>query len=213
MLLVNDRTLLSQFRAGQPDALRAIYHHYASRVVGQLRSGFHFTSRGRPLRFAGYHQPYDLENAVQEVFLRAFAPRARLAYDGLRPFGEYLLAITRNHVLNGLRRKEVLFVEEEEGADPGAPPEAEELLQHREVDRLLATFTAGLAARDRAYYRVRFDEGLAQVDAAKALGMHRIVARRLEARIKLALLDHMKTHGYLDGVPDAIVGSLVPARR
>jgi RNA polymerase sigma-70 factor (ECF subfamily) len=212
MLLVSDRALLDGFRAGRPEALQAVYRHYAPRVHGHLRAGFSFSSGGRRLRFHGYQRPYDLENAVQEVFLRAFVPRARLSYDGLRPYGDYLLAIARNLVLNELRRKEALFVDEER-ADEAEQPPVEELYEQRELDGLLASFAAGLDARMGDYYRARFVENRSQVEAAAALGMHRIVARRLEAKLKLALLDHMKAHGYLEDVPSAIVGSLVLAKR
>jgi hypothetical protein len=40
------------------------------RVRGQLANGFSFTSGARRLRFNGYQRPYDLENAIQEIFLR-----------------------------------------------------------------------------------------------------------------------------------------------
>lgn len=211
MLLVNNRALLDGFRAGRPESLREVYEHYAPRVFGQLRGGFGFSSGRRMLRFQGYRRPYDLENAVQDVFIRAFAPRARLAYDGLRPYGEYLLAIARNLVLNELRRKEALFVEEEQ-ADETAP-RTEELFEQRELDRLLADFVAALDGARADYYRVRFVDGRTQVDAARELRMNRIIARRLEARLKLELLEHLKTHGYLDSIPTGIVGSLAPVRR
>src|SRR5262249_40672627 len=153
---------------GAADALRTVYAHYVARVSGQLRSGFSFCSGGRRLRFHGYRRPCDLENAVQDVFLRAFSPRARLSYDGLRPYGEYLPAIARNLVLTELRRAEALFVEEEHADDVPQSP-GSDLLEEREVDRLLAEFVAALDARGRDYYRTRFVEGRSQVDAARAL--------------------------------------------
>jgi RNA polymerase sigma-70 factor (ECF subfamily) len=208
MLLVEDRALLDGFRAGTPDALRRVYAHYLPRVQGQLRAGFSFSSDGRMMRFTGFREAFDVDNSTQEVFARAFAPRARLAYDGLRPYGEYLMAIARNYVLNELRRKEALVVDEREADGVPAPP-LEEEIEERELDRLLAAFTATLDGRDRAYYEARFGQARSQVDAAKALGVTRIVARRIEARIKAALLEHMKENGYLSSVPEAIAGALL----
>lgn len=211
MLLIESRALLDAFRAGAPDALRSVYAHYLPRVHGQLRAGFSFSSGGRAMRFNGYRDAFDRDNAAQEVFARAFAPRARLAYDGVRPYGDYLMAITRNLVLNELRRKELLFVEESSGGDaPCSPPD--ELLEEREVERLLVEFAAGLAQRDGEYFRVRFTEARSQVEAAEVMDMNRIVARRMEARIKVALLEYMKARGYLSRVPDSVVGSLSPVK-
>ena len=42
---------------------------------------------------------------MQEAFRRAFEERARSAYDGLRPYRRYLLTITRNLVIDQLRKQ------------------------------------------------------------------------------------------------------------
>jgi RNA polymerase sigma-70 factor (ECF subfamily) len=211
MLLVEDRALLEGFRAGKPEALRRVYDHYLARVHGQLRAGFSFSSDGRMMRFCGYREEFDVDNATQEVFARAFAPRARLAYDGLRPYGDYLMAIARNYVLNELRRTQALFVDETEASAVPAPA-MEEQIEERELDRLLAAFTSALDEREREYYEVRFTQARTQVDAAERLGVTRIVARRIEAKIKTALLDHLKTNGYLSSVPSAIAGALLAGK-
>src|SRR5262245_56542135 len=118
-LLLEQRALLDRFRRGERLALEEVYRHYAPEVAAFLQRGFTFMSGGRHLRFAGYRQPFDLDNALQETFVRAFKESARLGYDGLNPYKSYLLAIARNLVLDELRRREVAmspFIEQLEAA-------------------------------------------------------------------------------------------------
>ena len=107
MLLSSDRVLLDGFRAGKPDALRAVYLHYRPRVMALLRGGFSFRSGNEWMRFRGYRGDFEIEQAMHETMARAFLPQARLAYDGIRPFSDYLFAIARNYVLNELRRTDL----------------------------------------------------------------------------------------------------------
>jgi RNA polymerase sigma-70 factor (ECF subfamily) len=104
-LLSSDRVLLEQFRAGKLEALTRVYEEYAGMIAGFLTRGFTFSSKGRALEFRGYQQPFDLENVLQETFVRAFSEPARLAYDGLTPYRSYLTAIARNLVLSEHRRR------------------------------------------------------------------------------------------------------------
>ena len=100
MLLVERRDLLARFKTGERRALEEVYRHYVADVANFLRRGFSFTSRERTFRFSGYLQPFDLDNAVQETFVRAFKDSARLGYDGLHSYKNYLLAIARNLVVD-----------------------------------------------------------------------------------------------------------------
>ena len=106
-LLADNRELLNHFRRGETRALEQIYRHYAPRIATFLSRGFTFKSRDRCLHFRGYHQAFDIDNALQETFARAFSERARLSYDGLRSYQVYLLAIARNLVLDEFRSREV----------------------------------------------------------------------------------------------------------
>src|SRR5689334_16260622 len=106
-LLVERRELLDRFKRGERQALEEVYRHYVPEVAAFLQRGFTFQSAGRTLRFSGFAQPFDLDNALQETFTRAFRESARLGYDGLRSYKNYLLAIARNFVLDELRTREV----------------------------------------------------------------------------------------------------------
>src|SRR3954454_2569848 len=150
-LLVEQRALLDQFRRGERRALEQVYRHYAPDVAAFLQRGFTFASGARHLRFAGYRQPFDLENALQETFMRAFKESARLGYDGLHAYKGYLLAIARNLVLDELRTREAamrpLFDEIEPGGDGDAAPvggSVEQDVLGRELAQLYAAFVARL---------------------------------------------------------------------
>jgi RNA polymerase sigma factor (sigma-70 family) len=221
MLLSSDRGLLQRFRAGDRDALGAVYDEYAPAVAAFLARGFSFSSKERVLRFCGYQQPFDLDNALHETMARAFAERARLAYDGLSPYKNYLLAIARNFVISELRRREVAMsqlVHAEDGAGidaqqelpdetdaavaaatPARSAEAEYL--HRELRRLYEGFVAQLTAQERAFFGARFEEQLTQVEAGKRAGLSHMQARTREKDLRRRFLKYMHAHGYLDGYP------------
>ena len=214
MLLVNDRSLLDGFRAGTRQALMIVYRHYQPRVAGYLRSGFSFHSGERVLRFRGYSQPWELETATHETLARAFVPAARMGYDGLRPFGDYVLAIARNYVLNELRKNDALISAgsaeeaEAEGAPPvDAPGATAPTIEEREVERLLTAFLADASPVELELFRRRFRDEQPQEEASAAMGMTRIVLRRVEHKLKRRLLDYLKRNGYLTGVSREILGA------
>jgi len=218
MLLVERRELLERFRAGKKPALEEVYRHYAQDVVQFLSRGFGFNSRGRALRFTGYAQPFDLDNAIQETFARAFKESARLGYDGLHSYKNYLLAIARNFVLDEMRSREVAmspYIEAEVTTDEiplddgdAAPVavtdspsrgNAEQDFLRQELARLYGEFLGGLDGRDRAFFQARFEEQRTQVDAGAACGLSHMQARTLEKKLRERFLKFMHQHGYLDG--------------
>jgi len=215
-LLSGDRALLEQFRQGRADALTQVYTAYAPLIAAFLSRGFNFSSKGRNLRFAGYHQPFDLENALQETFVRAFSEQARLAYDGLTPYRSYLLAVARNWVLSEMRRREVAMSQlVSESADPlregelgedepqplggSAPLSAEAELLNRELSELYQGFLAGLSPAEESFFHNRFEEKLTQVEAGQRDGLSHMQARTLEKKLRKRFLKYMQTRGYLEG--------------
>jgi RNA polymerase sigma factor (sigma-70 family) len=152
----------------------------------------------------------ELENVVLEVFARAFEPKTRLRYDGLRPYEHFLLGIARNVVLEQARQRELpsgspMDLERDRPDewnrifDASFPP-VEEQLEDREVQKLLEVFHRGLGEEDAQLFDSRFLQGLGQEDAAKALGLSRIQLRRQELALKRRLLAHLQAAGYLQQV-------------
>jgi RNA polymerase sigma-70 factor, ECF subfamily len=222
-LLTERRELLDRFKRGERRALEEVYRHYAPEVATFLSRGFTFSSGGRALRFGGYAQPFDLDNALQETFMRAFKESARVGYDGLHPYKSYLYAIARNLVLDEFRNREVAmspFIDQldsggaapdatardgEEAAPastvsdgPSAGVSAEQEFLRHELGRLYAGFVARLDERDRTFFRHRFEEQQTQVEAGVASGLSHMQARTLEKKLRRAFLEFMQTNGYLE---------------
>ena len=210
-LLATQRELLGRFRAGEKPALEEVYRHYAPAVAAFLAKGFIFRSGEKMLRFAGYSEPFDLDNTLQETFLRALRPSARAAYDGVRPYKQYLFTIARNLVVDQLRGREVAFGDatdvlaaDEAGAQTLASaecvglPGSEGALLREELGRLYAAFVGALSERDRAFFEARFEAEGTQVDAGRAVGLSHMQSRSLEKKLRTRFLAYMQVRGYLE---------------
>ncbi|HSK04884.1 MAG TPA: sigma-70 family RNA polymerase sigma factor [Kofleriaceae bacterium] len=202
---MSDREHLAAFRAGQRDALGEVYRRHVSDVAAFLRTGFMYTSNDKPTRFPGVRDSFELESFVQEVFARAFEERARLAYDGVRPYGAFLNGIAKNLVLDRLRKQarhgEVLAapdVIDAAGAD--APPAWETSEDERRGRALVAEFLeTACDDRDRALYALRYERELSQDDTAREAGLTRIQIRRWETKLRARLLRFLKRADYVRG--------------
>src|SRR4051812_19808322 len=85
-----DRATLDRFRAGDRSALTIVYRHHARSVGVAAARGFSFRAGDEVHRFAGYRSPHEQQDAVQEVFARAFSESGRRGYNGITPYGAYL---------------------------------------------------------------------------------------------------------------------------
>ena len=219
-LLIERRELLERFKRGERKALEEVYRHYVADVANFLQRGFSFQSRERTLRFTGYAQPFDLDNALQETFTRAFRESARLGYDGLHSYKNYLFAIARNLVIDEFRNREVAmspFIEDDRGTErasvhdgeeaapaqaisgdgsPSSSAEADFLSE--ELRALYAGFVERLDERDRTFFRARFEEQLTQVQAGERCQLSHMQARTLEKKLRAKFLEYMHDKGYLE---------------
>ncbi len=196
--------LLRDFRDGQTSALGEVYRLHAKDVASQLRYGFAFQAAGRHHRFVGCRSAFELHDALHETFRRAFEPRAREGYDGMRPYGPYLRAIARNVVLRGFRAREVQFPEvREDGEGSGGPIEIvdesaqtpEQEVGRAQVRKVVQRFLDTLPADDRRLLELRFVDGKSQRDAADALGLGRQQVRGREVRLRKQMLRFLRDQG------------------
>lgn len=172
--------LLTAFRAGDPEAMAEVYWAYVSRVESFVR------------KFA---EPVDVPDLVQEAFVRALAETSRRAYDGVRDYGPYLVAVARNLVIDRARiRGRELPTDSDELAehpaedDGDAPPWAEPA-----TVKVVEAYLAGLPAPLRAVHDARYVRGLSQRSAAEVIGISRQQLRTQEARLRGGLAEALRT--------------------
>jgi RNA polymerase sigma factor (sigma-70 family) len=198
-----DQERLRRFREGAPEVLGEVYRAHAEPLARALRA-VAFRGRG----FAHLQGALEVENTVLETFSRAFEPRTRLAYDGVRPYAQFLLGIARNVALEESRSREVVagLGPQDEGSsvnwELGSAGEGgvEQQLEDQEVEALLRSFKEALSPQERELFELRFTEGLAQESAAARVGLTRIQVRRREKGLKQRLLDFLQERGYLQGI-------------
>jgi RNA polymerase sigma-70 factor (ECF subfamily) len=212
MIFSERRELLDGFRRGDKAALLEVYRYYVRDVSRFLTRGFSFESEGRACSFRGFQGGYEIEAALQEIFRRAFEERARLAYNGIDPYRPYLMRIARNAVINDLKSRQPILFRFRVGrpvildeAPPGTDPDTitsaerspEELLESREVARLVVEFKASLDERGLGVFRCRFEDGLSAEAAGAKLKLTRSQVRTTETKVRSRFLEHMQRSGYL----------------
>jgi RNA polymerase sigma factor (sigma-70 family) len=183
-VFASDRALLDAFRRGDREALATVYFHYVDDIASIARHGFSIPTTGARVR--GLSDEQAQRDVVQEVFTRAFAPRARDAYDGVRPYGPYLRRIARNFMIDRARAAGQTVAHDDDveiAVEPEPPEDADWIALRRET----AAYVAGLPGELRRLVELRFERELSQEDAARELGVSRRRVRTLEARIQRGL--------------------------
>lgn len=207
-----DRQLLTAFRRGDRSALSTVYRLYVDEVVGALRQGTVVRIDGHPTRLGAGLPHGDLEVLVQTTFVRAFSPSARAAYDGLRPYGHYLVTIARNLLIDDARaRNRSRHVEPAEDIDAIADPEAQaDPIGHLEAKELAAALEVvkrGLTALEQELFRLRYEEEMTQREAARSLGLSVITVRRKDVQLRERILEGLRRAGHLGNVSVGIPSS------
>lgn len=206
-LLPNDRSLLEAFRRGEESALERVYFEYASALFAFLKQGFLFSSAGKNFAFNGFVTAWQIEDTVQDVFLKAFRDEARLSYDGLRPFKGYLFTIAKNSVMDLYRRErpgrldireietigEAEFLSAEENVTPDQHATENELRSQVEI------FVEGLRIEMRDFFKARFSEQRSLEDVCSRLKITDYRAKQYERKLKENFFNHMQAAGYFGG--------------
>ena len=197
--LQDDRALLDAFRAGEPGALTAIFNAYVDDVARVVRFGFALDDGSHVYGISDSEEQSDV---VQEVFVRAFADKARTAYDGLRPYRPYLLRIVKNLMIDRARKigRRPTRVEPTPDLpsidaliDGDAPvPAPEEDIDWKNQRAIARRYVASLSADLSRFVELRFVECLSQAEVAKALRITRRRVRTLEKRTLAGLVRLLK---------------------
>ena len=197
--LRDDRILLDAFRAGDPDALTAVFNAHVDDIARVVRFGFALDERSHVRGVADAEEQRDL---IQEVFVRAFSDKARVAYDGLRPYRPYLLRIAKNLMIDRARKLGRSPTKAEPTADMpsldalidrDAPvPAPEEDIDWNNQRAIAKRYMASLSAELSHFVELRFVDCLSQADVANALGVTRRRVRTLEKRTLAGLVRLLK---------------------
>jgi RNA polymerase sigma-70 factor (ECF subfamily) len=196
--------LLQTFREGQPIALAEVYRSYRPRVDAYLES---LSKRG----FANAWRAFAVPDLRQEVFLRAFSPRTRAAYDPNRRYAPYLIKIAHHCFLDEarLRQREALLVDDTVVSASNEPHVHASDAQDAQLEAIVERYLAGLPERLRAVYDQRFVFDESQEVARLALGLSRRQLRTAEAHLKLGLRKALVRHSL---TPSHVVQSRFVAR-
>ncbi len=217
---------LERFREGDLKALEAVYRAFERPLKSFVLRGFAFRSEGRQLYFAGLGDAHDLEDIIQETFRRAFGVKARQAYDGIRPYKNYLFTIARNAVITDLttRRRQIPVGEalmRDAPSDDLSPLESwvvsqrvalnenleghdtESQVENLEIYGLIMGFLEALTREEEQFFRFRFLAQCSQENTARRMGWNRARVRKLEAKLRRAFLCHVRGSGYLEMKSDA----------
>lgn len=182
--------LLGPFREGQRWAFERVYRAYVRKLDAYLRS------LARRTQVSELEQPSAVADSLQEIFVRAFAPAARAAYDGERLYGPYLRKIAKNYFVDQLRaRGRTLELSDESLCDQ--PAETEEAAVDPRVNAVLTAYLAVLPDALRGVYEQRFVLGNSQECACNALGITRRRLRTDEMRLKSGLRKALASGGIL----------------
>jgi RNA polymerase sigma factor (sigma-70 family) len=197
--MLEDAATRALFRRGDRATLAAVYRKYAPIVEKTILYGF--SSGG--YAFPGLVHVYDQQNALQEVFVRAFADKTRASFGGDVPFEAFLRGIARNVMFEMARQEKRAGIPTEiadlaEIGEAAPPPSAEELRRHKELCAATRTFVGTLPQELRTVVALRFDARLPQVEVARRMGLSRQNVRTLEARVARALYEHLRATGIAD---------------
>jgi RNA polymerase sigma factor (sigma-70 family) len=192
MSLHQQRDLLDAFRRGERWALEEIYWAHArdiEMIVARLLRRSWAGSAGVEAR-----------EVMQEIFLHAFSPAAREAYDGIRDYGAYLRAIARNTVIRFFEKRSRELPADvdrliEAAAEKADHPDDEVPWANAETMTVVSRYVAELPADLKAVHEQRFELGLPQRQAAARLGLSRQQIRTLEKRLLRGLEDRLGEPG------------------
>ncbi len=185
-IFLNDRPLLDRFRTGAADALRRVYEFYLDDVVRLARFGF----VSGAARVQGEPERGKQLDLAHDVFAKAFAPKARMRYDGLRPYRPFLMRIGKNLLIDRGRKKgrEVGLDDVDLDDDSiGAPEDEHSREEQLHFERLRAAtvdYLEGCDEEMQRFVRLRFEGKTSQYDVVREMGITRRRARTLEKRAR-----------------------------
>lgn len=193
------REQLDGFRRGERGVLTELFEFYVDDVSALLRQGFRVDAR--QLTVQGISDVEREKELVQEVFLRAFAPRSRQAFNALLPYRPYVLQIARNLLIDEWRKRGLPIADvttEELEAAPALERPIEDELEDRKLRAATLAWCQSASPEVREFIRLRFESGLSQAEVAAELKVSRRQVRTLEADVQDTLRVHLVKLGLIE---------------
>jgi RNA polymerase sigma factor (sigma-70 family) len=171
--LRSDEQLVAAFRQGQEAAFQVIHDRYKARLFAYARQ-----------MLGG--SPQDAEDALQDVFLRAYsALRADARPITLRA---WLYRVAHNRCIDQMRRPAPVPVEASEDS-PSDAPEPMVAAQQREDLRRLVTDIRALPQQQRSALLMREMDGMTYTELGAALGVTIPAVKSLLVRARMGLAE------------------------
>ena len=183
-----DATLISSTLAGDEGAFAELVRRYQSAVWGTVH------------RILG--RTNDCEDAVQEIFLRAFTSLRR--FDARYPFGPWVLRIASNYCIDQLRRKKSRKMQLWSELREADQERLLKDLSHDGVDAAMTSLNAdnhekiaramldGLRPKLKAAFVLREVDGKDYNEVAKVLGTSELTARVRVSRARAEIQKRYK---------------------
>lgn len=157
-MTTSEQEILEQIRAGHTESFRSIVENYQTPVYN--------------LCYRMLGDPYEAEDAAQEVFIRALKNINR--YDTNRSFSTWLLSIAAHYCIDQLRKRRVNFVSIEDNPylalqDHSPGPETAAIMSENQlqVQNILKT----LNPTDRALIILRYWYEFSYDEIAQSLSL------------------------------------------
>jgi RNA polymerase sigma factor (sigma-70 family) len=194
--LTQDRQRLELFRQGDPMVLRQVYDQYAPGLARSLTNGVKIESQGRHLFFEGWRSAFEVDDLLQETFLRAFSSDARSSYDGIRSFSSWLLAIARNLLVDNYRKSQRLMDllvplpdDAAESVDLRREASPEMGARDRELAAAINAFVETLEKNERILLQLRLEDGASRKETSRKTGWSAMQVRVREKKLIQQLMD------------------------
>lgn len=161
---------MALFRAGNEEAFRVVHERYQRRLLAYARQML---------------PGHDAEDAVQEVFVRAYA--ALLADDRAISLRAWLYRIAHNRCVDELRRA-IPIPAEVDATAPASTSDPEVETERREQVARLITDITRLPGQQRSALLMRELEGLTYDELGEALGVSVPAVKSLLVRARIGLV-------------------------
>ena len=175
-----DTTLLTALANDDEQAFATLYHKYHQKL-------FYFV-----LNFTQSQQA--AEDVLQEVFVKIWSDRKQLA--GITNFNAWIFRVTKNHVLNSLKRmaRETLILAEiARDINPGTE-DTYAILSYKDVHAVLKAGMEELPPQQKLVMELSRDEGLKYEEIGERLNISPLTVKKHAAQALQYLREKIRRH-------------------